>query len=88
MVNEPVSYIIIYLFSFELFYKQLYFVLQLINFSNSALQMLEDNVDARLTLASLLLEEAKEDEAIALLTPPKDLGILVLNCSIPYKFCY
>jgi general transcription factor 3C polypeptide 3 (transcription factor C subunit 4) len=49
--------------------------------------MLEDNVDARLTLASLLLEEAKEDEAISLLTPPKDLGILVLNCSIPYKFC-
>lgn len=87
MVHEPVSYIIIHLFSFELFYKQLYFVLQLINFSNSALQMLEDNVDARLTLASLLLEEAKEDEAISLLTPPKDLGILVVNCSIPYKFC-
>lgn len=87
MVNEPVSYIIIHLFSFELFYKQLYFVLQLINFSNSALQMLEDNVDARLTLASLLLEEAKEDEAISLLTPPKDLGILVVNCSIAYKFC-
>ncbi|KAL5129827.1 putative calcium-transporting ATPase 13, plasma membrane-type [Glycine soja] len=31
-----------------------------------------DDVDARITLASLLLEEAKEDEAISLLSPPKD----------------
>ena len=37
--------------------------------------MLEDNIDARLTLASLLLEEAKEDEAISLLAPPKNFGI-------------
>ncbi|XP_059449020.1 uncharacterized protein LOC132180277 isoform X2 [Corylus avellana] len=46
---------------------------QAILFLYKALQMLEDNVDARLTLAFLLLEEAKEDEAISLLTPPKDL---------------
>lgn len=48
---------------------------QLINFSNSALQMLEYNVDARLTLASLLLEEAKEDEAVSLLSPPENFGV-------------
>ncbi|RDX98421.1 General transcription factor 3C polypeptide 3, partial [Mucuna pruriens] len=38
----------------------------------SALEMLQDDVDARITLASLLLEEGKEDEAISLLSPPKD----------------
>ncbi|KAG2713980.1 hypothetical protein I3760_03G004500 [Carya illinoinensis] len=43
--------------------------LQAILFLYKALQMLEDNVNARLTLASLLLEESKEDEAISLLTP-------------------
>lgn len=51
---------------------------QAILFLYKALQMLEDNVDARLTLASLLLEEAKEDEAISLLTPPKDLDSIDL----------
>lgn len=40
---------------------------------NSALDRFEDNIDARLTLASLLLEEAKEEEAITLLSPPKAL---------------
>ncbi|KHN05439.1 General transcription factor 3C polypeptide 3 [Glycine soja] len=38
----------------------------------SKLETLQDDVDARITLASLLLEEAKEDEAISLLSPPKD----------------
>ncbi|KAG4973670.1 hypothetical protein JHK87_030491 [Glycine soja] len=38
----------------------------------SALETLQDDVDARITLASLLLEEGKEDEAIFLLSPPKD----------------
>ncbi|KAH7678963.1 TPR-like protein [Dioscorea alata] len=32
-----------------------------------------NNIDARLTLCSLLLEEGKEDEAIGVLSPPKDL---------------
>lgn len=41
---------------------------------NSALQTLGDNIDARLTLASLLLEDAKAEEAISLLTPPMSLG--------------
>lgn len=41
-----------------------------------ALLELEDNIDVRLTLASLLLEEGKEEEAIALLSPPKNLGNL------------
>jgi len=41
----------------------------------SALEILQDDVDARITLASLLLEEGKEDEAISLLSPPNDSGI-------------
>lgn len=40
-----------------------------------ALQILEDNIDARLTLASLLLEDAKDEEAISLLTPPMSLVV-------------
>eukprot|EP00268_Persea_americana_P022843 TRINITY_DN22629_c0_g1_i7.p1 TRINITY_DN22629_c0_g1~~TRINITY_DN22629_c0_g1_i7.p1 ORF type:complete len:844 (+),score=156.18 TRINITY_DN22629_c0_g1_i7:468-2999(+) len=40
---------------------------------SKALLELEDNIDVRLTLASLLLEEGKEGEAIALLSPPKNL---------------
>ena len=46
--------------------------------------MLQDNIDARLTLATLLLEEAKEDEAILLLSPPKNLGSFYLIIVIPY----
>ncbi|KAG4385111.1 hypothetical protein GLYMA_12G027700v4 [Glycine max] len=45
---------------------------QAILFYSKALETLQDDVDARITLASLLLEEAKEDEAISLLSPPKD----------------
>lgn len=41
----------------------------------SALEILQDEVDARITLASLLLEEGKEDEAVCLLSPPNDSGI-------------
>lgn len=41
-------------------------------FFYKVLQHLEDNINARLTLASLLLEEAREEEAISLLSPPKD----------------
>ncbi|CAN1266229.1 General transcription factor 3C polypeptide 3 [Linum perenne] len=37
-----------------------------------ALPKLSNSVDARLTLASLLLEDAKEDDAISLLSPPED----------------
>ncbi|CAJ1933813.1 unnamed protein product [Sphenostylis stenocarpa] len=39
---------------------------------SKALEILQDDVDARITLSSLLLEEGKEDEAISLLSPPKD----------------
>ncbi|KAK9283298.1 hypothetical protein L1049_011535 [Liquidambar formosana] len=46
---------------------------QAISFFYKALSKLEDNIDARLALASLLLEEAKSEEAILLLSPPKDL---------------
>lgn len=38
-----------------------------------ALKTLENNIDARLTLASLLLEEAREEDAILLLSPPQNL---------------
>ncbi|KAH9713314.1 tetratricopeptide repeat (TPR)-containing protein [Citrus sinensis] len=44
-----------------------------------ALQILEDNIDARLTLASLLLEDAKDEEAISLLTPPMSLENKYVN---------
>ncbi|KAM1297718.1 hypothetical protein ACFX2F_024633 [Malus domestica] len=39
-----------------------------------ALKTLEDDIEARLTLAFILVEEAREDEAILLLSPPKNLG--------------
>nr|POF26727.1 putative rna polymerase ii subunit b1 ctd phosphatase rpap2 like [Quercus suber] len=51
---------------------------QAIFFLYKALQMLEDNIDARLTLASLLLEEAKEEDAISLLAPPKNFDPIEL----------
>ncbi|XP_039689949.1 general transcription factor 3C polypeptide 3 isoform X3 [Medicago truncatula] len=38
------------------------------------LETLQDDVEARITLASLLVEEGKENEAISLLSPPKDSG--------------
>ncbi|KAJ4713911.1 General transcription factor 3C polypeptide 3 [Melia azedarach] len=44
---------------------------QAIMFFYKALNKLEDEIDARLRLSSLLLEDGKEDEAIALLSPPK-----------------
>ncbi|XP_057443051.1 uncharacterized protein LOC130734588 [Lotus japonicus] len=46
--------------------------LQAILYFSKALETLQDDVDVRLNLASLLLEEAKEDEAISLLSPPQD----------------
>ncbi|TYK03666.1 general transcription factor 3C polypeptide 3 isoform X1 [Cucumis melo var. makuwa] len=45
---------------------------QAIVFFYKVLQHVEDNINARLTLASLLLEEARDEEAISLLSPPKD----------------
>lgn len=43
----------------------------------SAIQKLNDGVDARLTLSSLLLEDGREDEAISVLSPPIEAGILL-----------
>ncbi|XP_010930397.1 uncharacterized protein [Elaeis guineensis] len=43
-----------------------------IPFFYKALSAMEDNIDARLTLSSILLEEGKEDETIILLSPPKN----------------
>ncbi|KAK1549140.1 hypothetical protein Q3G72_030729 [Acer saccharum] len=54
----------------------------------SALHTLKDNVDARLTFASLLLEDAKHEEAISLLTPPNKLDAWWLNRRIKMKLCH
>ncbi|CAN6445505.1 unnamed protein product [Victoria cruziana] len=45
-----------------------------VHFSYKAVGIMEDSIDARLTLASLLCQENKEDEAISLLSPPDSLG--------------
>ncbi|KAI8526489.1 hypothetical protein RHMOL_Rhmol12G0001200 [Rhododendron molle] len=42
-----------------------------IKYLYTALRVMEDSVDARLTLASLLLDEDKQDEAISILSPCK-----------------
>ncbi|XP_043690462.1 general transcription factor 3C polypeptide 3 isoform X2 [Telopea speciosissima] len=55
---------------------------QAIPFFHRGLNSMEGNIDARLTLASLLLEEEKEDEAIQLLSPPKNSGSTVDKNSI------
>ncbi|KAM7257040.1 hypothetical protein ACFE04_012781 [Oxalis oulophora] len=52
---------------------------QAITYFYKALQTLKNNIDARLTLASLLLEDDEEHEAISLLSPPKDTGITSEN---------
>ncbi|XP_077231618.1 tetratricopeptide repeat (TPR)-containing protein [Tasmannia lanceolata] len=44
-----------------------------IPFFYKALYSMKDSVDTRVTLASLLVEEGKQDEAISLLSPPKNL---------------
>ncbi|XP_075484066.1 uncharacterized protein LOC142524154 isoform X3 [Primulina tabacum] len=43
---------------------------QAIEYYHKAIQKLNDGVDARLTLSSLLLEDGREDEAISVLSPP------------------
>lgn len=43
-----------------------------------AVQKLDNSVDARLTLSSLLLEEDRDDEAISMLSPPIESGIYAL----------
>ncbi|KAG0475130.1 hypothetical protein HPP92_014816 [Vanilla planifolia] len=47
-----------------------------IPFFYKSLAIVEDNIDARITLSSLLVEEGKEDEAIVLLSPLKSSGAL------------
>ncbi|KAH7678991.1 RNA polymerase III transcription factor TFIIIC protein [Dioscorea alata] len=54
------------------FFYKAFLLISLLHFLSS-LSRLENNIDARLTLCSLLLEEGKEDEAIGVLSPPKDL---------------
>ncbi|CAJ2647463.1 unnamed protein product [Trifolium pratense] len=45
---------------------------QAIIYFYKALETLQDDVEARISLASLLVEEGQENEAISLLSPPKD----------------
>ncbi|XP_044463688.1 general transcription factor 3C polypeptide 3 isoform X2 [Mangifera indica] len=52
---------------------------QAILYFHKAVHMLEDNIDARLSLASLLLEDGKQDQAITLLSPPKLLDSVDQN---------
>ncbi|KAI3465484.1 hypothetical protein Pfo_022147 [Paulownia fortunei] len=46
---------------------------QAIEYYYKAVQKLDDSIDARLTLSSLLLEEDRDDEAISVLSPPVEL---------------
>lgn len=48
---------------------------QAITFYNKALSTMDDSIDARVTLASLLLEKGKDEEAITLLSPPEHLEL-------------
>ncbi|KAA3463161.1 general transcription factor 3C polypeptide 3 isoform X1 [Gossypium australe] len=50
-----------------------------IKFLRKALERLENNIDARLNLASLLIEDSKEDEAISLLSPPQSFDLQNIN---------
>lgn len=58
-------------------------MLNAICFLHVALNGMVDNVDVRLTLASLLVESNRTEEAIQLLLPPQQLGnfecLLILN---------
>ncbi|GKV35145.1 hypothetical protein SLEP1_g43450 [Rubroshorea leprosula] len=49
------------------------------DFFYKALHGLEDNIEVRLTLATLLLEDAKEDEAFPLVSPPDNSEGVNLN---------
>lgn len=44
-----------------------------------ALQTMEDNIDLRITLSSLLVDEDKNDEAITLLSPPENSELQSAN---------
>jgi general transcription factor 3C polypeptide 3 (transcription factor C subunit 4) len=40
---------------------------------------MKDNIDIRLTLSSLLIDDDKTDEAATLLSPPKIPGIVLIK---------
>ncbi|KAJ8557801.1 hypothetical protein K7X08_004567 [Anisodus acutangulus] len=71
---------------------------QAIGYFYKAVNELEDSVDARLTLSSILLEEGKDDEAVSVLSPPKESESSIdsssgkpkswwLNSKIKLKLC-
>ncbi|XP_062019613.1 uncharacterized protein LOC133736186 [Rosa rugosa] len=53
-------------------YLSLKYRVQAIFYFYQALKTLEEHIEARLTLASVLLEESRDDEAISLLSPPRN----------------
>lgn len=57
-----------------------------ITFFCKAIPLLEHSVEARLTLASLLLEKEKDKEAILFLSPPNSEFGLKTACNIPEKW--
>ncbi|KAL6214877.1 hypothetical protein ACLB2K_014309 [Fragaria x ananassa] len=59
-------------------YMSLKYGVQAIFYFYQALKTLEDHIEARLTLASVLLEECRDDEAISLLSPPRNLDCVPL----------
>ncbi|RCV29632.1 hypothetical protein SEVIR_6G026200v4 [Setaria viridis] len=50
-----------------------------------ALQSMKDNIDIRLTLSSLLIDEGKTDEAVTLLSPPKNQELHSANTPDQHK---
>nr|GMD82396.1 general transcription factor 3C polypeptide 3-like isoform X1 [Ipomoea batatas] len=57
-----------------------------ITFFRKAIPLLENSVETRLTLASLLLEKEKDKEAISFLSPPNSEFGLQTVCNIPEKW--
>nr|GLL45142.1 general transcription factor 3C polypeptide 3 [Ipomoea trifida] len=57
-----------------------------ITFFCKAIPLLENSVETRLTLASLLLEKEKDKEAISFLSPPNSEFGLQTVCNIPEKW--
>ncbi|KAG6401129.1 hypothetical protein SASPL_137974 [Salvia splendens] len=49
---------------------------QAIEYYKKPIRKLDDSVDARMTLLSMLLEEGRDDEAISVLSPPVESGLI------------
>lgn len=63
-------------------YLSLKYRVQAIFYFYQALKTLEEHIEARLTLASVLLEESRDEEAISLLSPPKNRDCIPLPTDV------